>query len=697
MKTISKKLVLSLLVSSTLALSGCGESANDLYLEAQSLELESRTNSEKLEEALEKYQEADELGSVEASFFLLQYYFQNKSFSECHKYLEKVAQKYPKEYAYYKGALLLNGANGKNNEEEATKLLNEALAAGLKQANYELGHFYFKNNRYDLALQFLLEAARSKDSRAYLELSQTVLEKEVKVKDYAEIVGYLNKALSLDPKNYKANILIVKCYLDGIGIASNLELASRHLKSFIKDTKDEEVQYLYAKYLIYQNAVESRQKGYDLLKKLAVENENKDAAYDLYLYHKSGIYEVAKDPKQAIFFARIAQKKDDYRADIALANAYLVGFGVNENLTETFNFAKKAYDLAPYSIEAMLLLGKCYTEGIGTERDDELGYKLLDKAAKEGSEEALLLKGIMLFQERAVSEIDHEELLIMEELAAKGNPDASYYYGLMLYDGIGIKRDVEKAIKYFEKANLDKHPDGMFNLGRAYDELGMVDKEIAVYRKLSTMDSPFKAESFAILGEIFDSLDDTKESISNYQEAIKLGNDTAAFNLGVIYYEQKEYGLAMEQFTSISKSVPKANVFIGMMYQNGLGIEANEIRALEWYDKAVAKNDVDGFYFKAALLNTGKDIPPIEKEKQNDLFLKAACGKNEEAALFLGTRSSLYEFDSQMKNAWLAYTELNNGSSRAAALLNNNKVEEKDKKDLIDRVKITCANLLDKK
>ena len=53
-------------------------SENDLYLEAQSLELESRTNSEKLEEALEKYQEADELGSVEASFFLLQYYFQNK-------------------------------------------------------------------------------------------------------------------------------------------------------------------------------------------------------------------------------------------------------------------------------------------------------------------------------------------------------------------------------------------------------------------------------------------------------------------------------------------------------------------------------------------------------------------------------------------------------------------------------------------
>ncbi|WP_406037623.1 hypothetical protein, partial [Succinimonas sp.] len=108
------------------------------------------------------------------------------------------------------------------------------------------------------------------------------------------------------------------------------------------------------------------------------------------------------------------------------------------------------------------------------------------------------------------------------------------------------------------------------------------------------------------------------------------------------------------------------------MYDLGKGgIAINEVKALEWYDKAVKNGNVDAMYLEGRLLHTAKTLPEHMTADARNLLESAACNGNVQAGLYLGT--VYYPLDSEhydMGAAWLRYTAEKLESKKAQDVLN---------------------------
>ena len=53
---------------------------------------------------------------------------------------------------------------------------------------------------------------------------------------------------------------------------------------------------------------------------------------------------------------------------------------------------------------------------------------------------------------------------LYKELARGGSDEANFKLGIIYYKGKGIKKDIQKAIYYFEKASLYDHKKAQYNI-----------------------------------------------------------------------------------------------------------------------------------------------------------------------------------------------------------------------------------------
>lgn len=82
---------------------------------------------------------------------------------------------------------------------------------------------------------------------------------------------------------------------------------------------------------------------------------------------------------------------------------------------------------------------------------------------------------------------------------------------------------------------------------------------------------------------------DYSKSLGYFQKAADLNYQTAFNELGLFYLSvQQNYSKALGYFQkAASLNVPAAYNNLGYLYQNGLGVEKNKLKAIECYQKAV--------------------------------------------------------------------------------------------------------------
>lgn len=695
LKNNFKKISIAVLVASSLMLSACGESSNSLYLEAENLRLAATSGNGEMSAAIEKYEEASTEGSVEASLFLTKYYFDLKQFEKVIQYSRMIAVDHPGEFTYYNGLVFLSNENPNKNLEGGIRLLKRSDEANMPLAAFELGNYYYSINDIQNAQIYLKKALKNNDFRAIRPLATLYVNEDIQPSNKTDVFNLLQKAKKQTPDDATIDLLLAYCYLEGYGTQTDLNKVQEIVNKYVSDKNNLYAKYLQAKLRIYKETEQDLDMGINQLKNLAVQSQYSLAAYDLYKFYKDGLFGLSKSAKDAVYYARIAQKNGYTKAYIALANIYLEGDGVEPNPVDSFNFAKQAYDLSPYSTDAVLLLGRLYAEGIGTQRNDVLGYQLINKAVSMGSIEAEILKAIMIYTGRSADGEVKDAVEIFKRYAQADNKVACYYYGLMMYEGRVVPKDFKEAVYYFEKSLNQGYvsAEAEFYLAHAYDQLNNLPKSLNWYQKVASSENAFTAEANARLGEIYSQLNDYSNSISFYQKAANLNHNEATYNLGLAYYELKEYDKAYSYFKKISSTVKEAATIIGFMYQLGQGFEKNDIKALEWYDKAIAMGSSDAIYQKAVLLKTSNDVPEHLKKEVDNLFLKAACSKQEEALLYLGTNAVRYADNSLLKKGFLAYAEHYTQSSRAAALLKNLNATEEDRINGMSQVKLVCMEV----
>ncbi len=162
-------------------------------------------------------------------------------------------------------------------------------------------------------------------------------------------------------------------------------------------------------YSLGEDVTKDQQKAFEWFSK-AAEGENPEGLNSLALDYLSGDY-VKQDYTKAIELLSKAAEQNHVDSLIDLGNIYYHGTGVAQNISEALKYYLKAEELGEKSVQARL--GLIYRN----DHEGEKAFKWFSKAAERGDPEGL------------------------EEL------------GLLYYDGIFVKKDLDRARMYFEKAS----------------------------------------------------------------------------------------------------------------------------------------------------------------------------------------------------------------------------------------------------
>ena len=154
-------------------------------------------------------------------------------------------------------------------------------------------------------------------------------------------------------------------------------------------------------------------------------------------------------------------KQGDAVCCLQLAHFTFKGISTAKNYTKAFSLYTRAYEagLEPHdAADTALRIGECYLRGLGTVEDREAALEWFKRGA------------------------------------AGGSPDAMFLCGESCYFGSGCARDYEKAVKYYGSAINAGHVRALIELAHCYEEgLGVeknLKRAIILYKRASEHDNP---------------------------------------------------------------------------------------------------------------------------------------------------------------------------------------------------------------
>lgn len=256
------------------------------------------------------------------------------------------------------------------------------------------------------------------------------------------------------------------------------------------------------------------------------------------------------------------------------------------------------------SVFSSLLLNKCYSQGIGVQRNQEQAMKYLEVAAEGGNVDSQFSVGLYYLNKK-----QHDKAVEWFRRAAiQDNTAAIYHYGNLLFKGLGIAQDKQKGRQYMEIAGNRNFATACYQLGNIYLNGDGVEK------------------------------DDAK-AISYLKKAVAKRNLSAAWLLATCYLNgvgvTQDYYFATQWFAEVallshknqfSELLTQDNNGTYSMYLMGLRkyfVEKNYDAAIDYFKKVEKAKNVEGITMQALCL-ANKDNKDRNLKKAVKLFKKAA-------------------------------------------------------------------------
>ncbi len=287
----------------------------------------------------------------------------------------------------------------------------------------------------------------------------------------------------------------------------------------------------------------------------------------------------------------------------------------NQKLNKQINKLKIAADNG--NSYAANKLGIMYRDGIRfvvKNYDKALEYFLI--AEKLGNSDALV--NIGNFYEFFTNPIDYDKAKEFYEKAARIHNNSNAFVNLGLSYFQSTEKNINKAINYFIQAEKLGNIDAITYLGIIHEiELGDNDKAFQYYCKAEKLENfmamlilcnyyyenmnIFKAKEFIEkaakiadykqimeVAEIYNLLlKDNVKAKEYYKKAIELGNYNAFIKIANIYLDEKNYSIAYEYYEkAIELGLDEALLDLSDFYEEGLGVEIDKTKALEFKKKA---------------------------------------------------------------------------------------------------------------
>ena len=279
-----------------------------------------------------------------------------------------------------------------------------------------------------------------------------------------------------------------------------------------------------------------------------------------------------------------AAELGDSNSQFGLCLIYRTGLGVVKNLKSAEKWCEKAAlnatDGASHQLGLVYEEQKNYTKAIyWYEIDNQRGYQR--KHVSQYNLARLYYDGLGVKK-------DYEKALFYYQKAAeedglKPPVDTKYYLGLMYKNGLGTPKDLNQAIVWLKKAANDNHAKAQFELAMIY----LNDKD--------------RTENFY-------------EAVTLLEMAARTGYVPAQFRLGKLYADGKgiaqDYGRAADWYArAAAQNNPDAQNNLGTLYYNGRGVTQDYSQAAKWYEKAAAQKHADAQNSLAFLYYYGLGVP----------------------------------------------------------------------------------------
>lgn len=268
-----------------------------------------------------------------------------------------------------------------------------------------------------------------------------------------------------------------------------------------------------------------------------------------------------------------------------------------------------------HGVFAKYLLGVCYSEGLGTTKDQREAVNWYRQSAEQGYEAAQAYLAHCYYSGQGVVQ-DFQQATNWYRLSAnQGYAAAQCNLGICYELGEGVEKNLEEAVKWFILASAQNDSKAQYNLGRCYEKSLGVEKDLKksfYYYKLAA-DLGHPAAQFS-LGLFYFTGNDATER--NFEEAFYWFGRSAALGYALA---QCKIGLCYEKGIGVEKSLTdavyyyqlsadqgeaSALYYLGFCYANGLGVEKNQDKAIEYYRKsaekkgyAAAQNNLGYCYF----------------------------------------------------------------------------------------------------
>jgi uncharacterized protein len=245
------------------------------------------------------------------------------------------------------------------------------------------------------------------------------------------------------------------------------------------------------------------------------------------------------------------------------------------------------------------ILGWAYVDDRNTQNDYTNGILLLEKGVKQEDPLSHYILGMMHYNGLAMAENNAAALKLFEKTIQIADEDSEEYIdslaklGTLYYDGLGTKKNTKKGLELMKDAAEKGSGTAMNILAKLY------------------------FDGSEVIEVDFD------EALEYAEMGADAGFPESANVAGSIYFVRKDYDNAAPYLeTAADEGIALAQLCLGRMYEDGLGVEKDTYKAIELYKKAI-----EGEQYTAAN-NLGRlyldgDGVPLDYTKAYHYFEKA--------------------------------------------------------------------------
>ena len=298
------------------------------------------------------------------------------------------------------------------------------------------------------------------------------------------------------------------------------------------------------------------------------------------------------EDKKKIFFPFYTRLSKSF-----LSIPLLLHFGMQELNKQNITMAIRFYDLAAQqnSFIAQNSLGCIYFD---SKKKVEEGFLLFQCSALQNYHHGQYNLGLS-YQFGLGTKKDLNNAIQFFSLAAnQGNSLAKYRLGLCFKNGCGVKQNLQKATLFFKLAVADGLPEAENSLAILYEHgTGSVkqniNEAISLYQSSANKGFVHALCNLAIIyfqGSLIQP--NFKKAFQFIQMAISKNNARAWHIMGQFYEEQKSFRKAVHFYKlSASKHYAPAEYDLSLCFEDGIGIERDTKKAIQFCKRAAKKNN----------------------------------------------------------------------------------------------------------